>query len=304
MKFGGHETFTVREGWLYKGLRLLRESPRHLTGEMAADELGVGNNMAKSIRHWLLATGLAKQAEENALGSRSRDLEATPLGKLVGEHDPFLREVGTWWALHLNLISSDSYAPSWLWFFNFFSLDRFERPVCFEALKRHLQMTQKRLPSQKTLERDLACLLASYSRTVPPKRSDPEDVEESPFVELGMLTHFRSSGWYEINRGCKDVPPELLGCALNACAGQSDTSDVLQIPLMEALRLPRGPGRGFVLTAESLYELAGRAEQDRSTEIRISGLAGERMIVSPKKPQVEWLRDYYLRTAEAGRDVA
>jgi hypothetical protein len=305
MRFGGHETFPVREGWLYKGLRLLGEEPEKLAGEMAADELGVGNNMAKSIRHWLLATGLATQTVEKALGALPRELEATQLGKLIGEHDPFFLEVGTWWALHLNLISAPTHVLTWVWFFNHFSLDRFERPVCFEALKRHLQMKEKRLPSQKTLERDLACLLASYARTVPPRRSDPEDVEESPFVELGILTHFRSSGWYEVNRGHKDVPPELLGYALNRVFEEEpDTSAVLQVPLMEALRLPSGPGRGFVLTADALFELVGCAERQQSTQIRVSGLAGERTILCPRKPSVEWLKEYYRRIAGERQDAA
>ena len=55
MRFGGHETFPVREGWLHKGLKLVVEEPGKLTGEHVADWLGVGRNMAKSIRYWLQA---------------------------------------------------------------------------------------------------------------------------------------------------------------------------------------------------------------------------------------------------------
>lgn len=57
MKFGGHETFPVREGWLHKGLKLVVEEPEKLVDEHVADWLGVGRNMAKSIRYWLQATG-------------------------------------------------------------------------------------------------------------------------------------------------------------------------------------------------------------------------------------------------------
>ena len=62
MKFGGHETFPVREGWLHKGLKLVVEDPEKLIDEHVADWLGVGRNMAKSIRYWLQATGLCEQA--------------------------------------------------------------------------------------------------------------------------------------------------------------------------------------------------------------------------------------------------
>jgi hypothetical protein len=54
MRFGGHETFAIREGWLHKGLRLLADEPHLLADDHAADWLGVGRNMAKSIRHWLV----------------------------------------------------------------------------------------------------------------------------------------------------------------------------------------------------------------------------------------------------------
>lgn len=48
MRFGGHETFPVREGWLHKGLKLVAEEPDKLSHEHVADWLGVGRNMAKS----------------------------------------------------------------------------------------------------------------------------------------------------------------------------------------------------------------------------------------------------------------
>lgn len=65
MRFSGHETFSIREGWLHKGLSMLRDEPDKLFDEHAADYLGVGTNMAKSIRHWLQATGMADRDPNN-----------------------------------------------------------------------------------------------------------------------------------------------------------------------------------------------------------------------------------------------
>lgn len=39
MRFGGHETFPVREGWLHKGLKLVVEEPDKLGDEHVADWL-------------------------------------------------------------------------------------------------------------------------------------------------------------------------------------------------------------------------------------------------------------------------
>jgi hypothetical protein len=58
MRFGGHETFAVREGWLHKGMTLLDAQPERQHDPFVADHLGVGRNMAKSIWHWLKVTRL------------------------------------------------------------------------------------------------------------------------------------------------------------------------------------------------------------------------------------------------------
>jgi len=87
MRFGGHETFHLRDGWLHKGLRLLKEAPEAFNSSIAADALGVGGNMAKSIRHWLLATGLVAKGE-----TANSALSATKLGLLVFEHDRYFTD--------------------------------------------------------------------------------------------------------------------------------------------------------------------------------------------------------------------
>ena len=152
MKFSGHETFPVREGWLHKGLKLLVESPELLVDQYAADYLGVGRNMAKSIRHWLIATNIA--SIETYKEGRIQTLRTTKLGELIWSKDPYFLEIATWWALHVNL-ATNQYSGSWCLFFNHFNLNRFEKSVCFEAQQRHLNLSKIRMPSLNTLERDL-----------------------------------------------------------------------------------------------------------------------------------------------------
>ena len=78
MRFGGHETFPIREGWLNKGLRLLVEDPIKMTDEYYADWLGVGRNMGKAIKHWLVATGIAQPLDQKR--SREAPLNVLPWG--------------------------------------------------------------------------------------------------------------------------------------------------------------------------------------------------------------------------------
>ena len=50
-RFKGHESFILREGWLNKGLFEIEKDAKVFSENYGADELGVGPNMAKSIRY-------------------------------------------------------------------------------------------------------------------------------------------------------------------------------------------------------------------------------------------------------------
>ena len=301
MKFAGHETFPVREGWLHKGLKLLIENPEMFADKYVADFLGVGRNMAKSIRHWLLATNLA--SIEFHKGDReliSSKLEPTDFGRLVWDKDPYFLEIVTWWALHINLAKSQL-AGSWQLFFNYFSLNRFEKSVCFEAQQRHLEMSSQRMPSLKTLERDLNCLLASYSIQIPPKSQDPEDASNCPFQELGLMRYFKSSGYYEIDRGVKNIPAHILGYALSINFEEVRTGEgVADVSFQKMTQLASGPVGVLALTSESLFELAQRAENELSSQdLCLVGLAGERMVRVQKKSPLQWIEECYQKIIES-----
>lgn len=285
--FGGHETFVIREGWLHKGLSLLQSSPAALAGPDAADALGVGQNMAKSIRHWLLVTGLADRP-----GGKRGPLEITPLGALVWNEDPYFLAPGSWWAVHMQLINQPR-AGAWSWFFNHFGQPRFERAVCIERLNQYLQLHRRRAPSRNTLERDISCLLRCYARTVPPKREDPEDGNDCGLRELGLLYHFPGSGVYQRIDEPKSVPAELIGynIALFQLAAQGSNGTV-DLSVEGLAREPGGPGAALQVSAENLYELLQRAERTHS-DFEIAGLGAERVLRIPRREPIDWLKRYY-----------
>ena len=296
--FGGHETFVIREGWLHKGLDLLLDDPEALIGPDAADALGVGQNMAKSIRHWLVATGLAERIE----GIRG-PLKTTELGNLVRAQDPYFLAPGSWWAIHMQLINQPR-AGAWCWYFNQFGQPRFERAVCIERLNQYLQLHRRRAPSRNTLERDIACLLRCYASTVPPKREDPEDGNDCGLRELGLLYHFPGSGVYQRVTEPKAVPPELIGynIALNRLEAQGAEGTV-DLPIESLAREPGGPGPAFQVSAENLYELLQRAERTHR-DFKIAGLGAERVLRIPRRTPLEWLERYYAGLKEAQADAA
>ena len=292
MKFSGHETFAIREGWLHKGLKLLIEEPELLYHEYVADFLGVGKNMSRSIRHWLEVTGLA--GREKGKGGQTR-LKETKLGKLVYERDRYFVDIGTWWALHVNLVNAGDQVFTWSWFFNDFSLSRFERSMCRDRLLRDVEKLRSRPPSENTIERDVACLLQSYTRVIPTEDKDPEDALECPFVELGLLSYFHTSKYYQVHQGEKEIPTHLLGYALSMAFEEARTGqDTVDISVREATTQEGGPGKAFVLTSESLLSLALQAEEmDPDKDIQVVGLAGDRRIRIRRMQPVDWLKNHY-----------
>jgi len=286
MRFGGHESFAVREGWLSRGLEILCEQPALLVDEFAEDHLGVGRNMAKSIRHWLQATGLAHT------GSAEGTLPtATPLGRLIHKKDPHLMDTGSWWTLHINLINNPESAFTWNWFFNQWALQRFDRSPCIEGLRRFATATLPRVPASRTLERDVATLLQSYARPIPAVVDDPEDSSDSPFQDLNLLLHFGASGYYQFNFDPKPIPRGVFGYAVARFASTEGRTD---FSLTELERSASAPGRAFVLRGDDLFDLLLAFEEQDKSLFAMRAQAGERAVrVAAKKDPLDWLKMHY-----------
>jgi hypothetical protein len=297
MRFGGHETFAIREGWLHKGLKLLIEQPEKLNDQYVADWLGVGRNMGKSIKHWLAATGLAVVTSGN---SPEAKLQHTDLAQLIHERDPYFLHAGTWWALHVELVNCEAHAVTWWWFFNRFSLTRFDRATCLASLRAFLEHGTQRVPAPKTLQRDISCLIASYATVLPAETADPEEADDCPFKELGLMTYSRSTGACSLGTGLKPVPPELFGYALSKSlfTGSADPR-LSDVTIREAASKDGGPGKAYAIGADALFELALKAELTLGqSEISVSGLGAERTIRVVQRPPREWLAAYYGRIME------
>jgi hypothetical protein len=75
--FSGHETFALRSTWLKKAYDLLLDNPRLFYDEDAFVQLGVGKNMAQSIRFWGRVCGVFER-----VGNQEQHV-ATPLGHVL-----------------------------------------------------------------------------------------------------------------------------------------------------------------------------------------------------------------------------
>jgi hypothetical protein len=288
MRFGGHQTFVIRDGWLFKGLRVLRDDPSLFGTEYLQDHLGVGKNMAKAIEHWLLAAGLARLV---GVEGRKRVLAPTELGDMIWQYDRYMIDPTSWWLIHTQLTHNRRLALTWNWFFNHFGSVRFERGTVVESLRRRLQIAAVRPPSPKTLERDVACMLRTYAEVLPRDVGDPEDLYESPLTRLGLMSMSRHSGYFRVDRGIKQIPFPVFGYAVSRAFSISGDDRKLDVSLTELTHREGAPGRIFCLSAEAIYDLIARFEAEGESRLTISSQAGERVVRLKTQPADDWMEE-------------
>lgn len=187
MSYGKHQSFYFRKSWASKGIRALLRDEKALFNQNSYLELGIGKNMQQSLRFWFESFQIIK--------NNNKVHEFTTFGKLVAKYDPGFSTTLTKNLLHFNLASgkyidgepSDS-SNSIIWFFNKFKKHLFTKEDCLIQLKNYASNI-----SENTLNRDVVCLLNTYTRKTP---LSPEDRNISPLADLGLITKSNVDGAY------------------------------------------------------------------------------------------------------------
>lgn len=201
VSFSGHETFTLRHGWLKKAIDAVTVDPHIFVKDTAMVELGVGKNMVRSIRHWALATGVLSEVS----GTRGAKLCPTEFGtSIFGRHgfDPFLEDLNTLWLIQWKLATHERRSTGWHWMFNHLRSDDFTRDSLLELFISQLANRNISGPSESSLRRDIDCAIRTYVGT----RARGELLEDSlecPLVELELVTADLDGVLFRFSRGPK-----------------------------------------------------------------------------------------------------
>jgi len=292
MKFGGHETFFLRPGWLTKGLYLVRDVENVVwNSDAASDAMGVGRNMSKSIGWWLSLAGLVHRP------ARGEALALTDLGMSVLRNDPFLTHAASWWFIHLNMTLGGA-DDIFSWFFLQNRDNRFAREALQGRLMRHLQDQGEAAPAAKTLQRDVAVLLQSYARSIPAEEGqDPEDNLDCPLRRLGLMVHRRDLGDYERRATPARLPAALSAAALNAVLAGGADGGRADVP-MDFVGPIRRIGRIFGFGAEQMAETVMRASDELGPDLlAIRYLAGQRVATVRRMSSAEWHHQHFNQRA-------
>lgn len=194
----GHQTFTLRYGWLRKVYDSIEnknnKSPLTIfKGEDAIARFGVGKNMVSSIRYWSNACEIIKEYKEGLL--------LTNFGRFIFEsYDEYIEKTDTLWLLHWNIASSVNSTFTAHWTFNHFNRLTFSREQLEDSILELCRRLGVRATS-RTIKNDVSCTIRLYCPKELEKNQTQEDLLESPLVELGLIT--QQGVRYKIHRDDK-----------------------------------------------------------------------------------------------------
>lgn len=250
MSFARHETFYIRDGWLRKGLKAIKDNDNgmnFLKKSEAPEVLGMGKNMVQSLRFWLLATGLVNEKPDDQCGENNW---LTPFGKYVYDKDPYLEEEETLWLIHYYLVTSPKYATTWYWFFNQFNHREFDE-VTFLYWLNNFTMVEGYSVAHSSLKKDFQCIVNTYlfEKTFN-RRLSPEDNLNCPLRELKLMKKIGPSH-YRLNRVNRNsLSPQVFLYAIKKW--QEENKGTQGITISEIIEKPLNAGKVFVLTYDDV----------------------------------------------------
>lgn len=280
--FSGHETFTVRYGWLKKAYDAVSHLSDEATGrdlftdDSAIASFGVGKNMVTSIRHWATCCGIIADAGKG-------QIRTTALGDFIfGQRgvDPYLECPATLWLLHWQLAGyhPDDSRPNkttWHWVINHFPGLSFDREELIEGLAKIGDARKWSRLAAATIRNDVDCFVRTYeSRQA--ERDNIEDAISCPLAELGLIRgrHRR----YQLIRGAKpSLPDEVFVYALEHFWRRLGTNRTLSFEAIA--HEPGAPGRVFLLDEADLGERLIGLEEASDGAFRWSETAGLKQVL-------------------------
>lgn len=235
--------------------------------ENPMDVLGIGSNMVKALRYWLVATNLTEEAIQN----KKRIQKFTDFGTQVYKNDRYMEEYGTLYLLHYMLSKNQEDATAWYFFFNEFNMSEFTKEDFVSALQNYVSMNGESV-AIRSMSDDFACILNTYlpRYKTSPTRVNPENNIDCPLGELGLVDILdKSKKTYRKSISMPETlhPWVLMAVMCDQAEGRTE------IGLNELLTAKSNIGKTFNLDAITMLDALHRVEKMRLVKIiRTAGL--------------------------------
>jgi len=277
LKLKRHESFSIREGWLAKGIKNVKQDNKIFSSADATDILGVGTNMVKSLKYWMLATKLVEE--------KNRSVELSEFGNLLDEYDPYLENIFSWWLIHINMILNIDDAYLYNLFFNKCGNKMFTKRELFEQLSKLLK-SEKIEFNENILQDEANMIVKTY--TIDEKIDNPENNFICPLSELNLIKKIDRDTYEKNKPDYKKLNYLVVYYLIEYIIAEKD-----YISIDELLKLNNSPAKLLNLDKNLINEYLD--EMKRNNLIIINRTAGLNMIYIQKKLSLkEIMQEYYI----------
>ena len=251
----GHETFSLRFGWLKKSYDLAKEMAKNGAMEnafrapSAIATLGAGRNMCLSMEFWGKSTQIIAQNSDIPLIPSPTELGDRIFGE--GGLDPYMEKAQTSALVHYLLASNRSYV-SWFYLFNEIPHESFVADDLLHGVVSKFQVSGTKMPSRATIQRDIQTCINCYAKKLAKRKAAAEDIIDGPLVELGFLK--REGDEFFLQPLSVDLSPSMFAYLIFRYWRQSNVeAGTLAV---DALRYSSGsPGKVLRIASEQFEEL-------------------------------------------------
>ena len=199
--FAGHDTFHLRYTWLPKAADYIKNNPKGVSlskYDIVMNELGIGKNMANSLRHWSESSQLFKKNKESFH-------EFTDIGEKIFQFDPYLENSDTNWLLHYFIVSNHKKNSLWFYLYNIFNEQIIIKDEFLFAATNWFKDQGVDI-NPRTLGKDFQCCINMYDSSKMNSSKAAESILLSPLRELKLIKkvgdkyHLRSINNKEISQ--------------------------------------------------------------------------------------------------------
>ena len=261
--FGG---FPLRLSWLPRLIQRYGEGGRVPSNlEVIACDLGVGKNMAKSMRAWGRAAGLLRDKGEIARIAN----------QIFGGYDRFLEHGETVALLHWLIASNSQSFTTVAWAFNFLRGDIFSIGDAVSGFKNHLASNHAEY-AEGTIRGDMEAGLRMHTTA---NEATLEDSGDRFFSQLGLLAARRDGTRSEYSRTWEHERPYvseklLLHALLQSLARRGTASSALS-ELHMGTSGRTAPGVAFGLSRDGFFAMVEKLDRTAESGLSLSIMPGE-----------------------------
>ncbi len=239
IKIGGNEKFALREGWLTKGLKLVKDSDSNpFLDEDAIVKFGMGPNMVKALRYYLKTSDMIIEKKDQCTLNSENGIDV-----LIKE-DPYFEDDFCYFIFHYLIVSNNKNKTIFSFLFNNIEEEIFDKEKIKDTVKKIASISNERI-NDKTLDNDISIVLNMYAKE---KIKDIEDTYVSPLINLKLIKRIDSNYYKKISENTKCLPANLVYFSIVNCMRNGEEA----ISLNDLANRENSPIKAFNLNRDQI----------------------------------------------------